>query len=235
MSKVGDSINAANASWSFAGDVVNTFEDHISKSVPFYDKGHDLICQVSDFFVKQDSFCYELGSSTGILTKKLAENAGPEKGHFVGIDCVEDMIDFANKNYKSPNLEYIMDDVVTYAYEESDLFVSYYLLQFIHPSIRQQLVNRVYQSLRWGGAFICFEKVRAPDARFQDITSSLYADFKLSNGYSAEEIISKSRSLKGVLEPFSTQGNFDMLKRAGFVDINPIFKCICFEGYLCIK
>ena len=235
MSTVGDSIDAGNASWSFAGDVVNTFEDHISKSVPFYTHGHDLICQLSDFFIKQDSFCYELGSSTGLLTKKLADNSGNDKGNFIGIDCVEDMIEFANNNYVNPNLEYILGDVMTHPYEESDLFISYYLLQFIHPSMRQQLVNKIYQSLRWGGAFICFEKVRAPDARFQDISSSLYADYKLSNGYSAEEIISKSRSLKGVLEPFSTQGNIDMLNRAGFIDINPIFKYICFEGYLCIK
>ena len=235
MSTVGDSIDAGNASWSFAGDVVNTFEDHISKSVPFYAQGHDLICQLSDFFIKQDSFCYELGSSTGLLTKKLADNSGNDKGNFIGIDCVEDMIEFANNNYVNPNLEYILGDVMTHPYEESDLFISYYLLQFIHPSMRQQLVNKIYQSLRWGGAFICFEKVRAPDARFQDISSSLYADYKLSNGYSAEEIISKSRSLKGVLEPFSTQGNIDMLNRAGFIDINPIFKYICFEGYLCIK
>ena len=50
-----------------------------------------------------------------------------------------------------------------------------------------------------------------------------------------DEIISKSRSLKGVMEPFSTNGNLDMLARAGFVDVLPIFKWVCFEGYLCIK
>ena len=203
--------------------------------MPFYDDGHNLICQLSDFFIKNDSYCYELGSSTGILTNKLAKRAGEKKGNFIGIDCVKDMIDFANTTYSQENLEYIIDDVITYNYEMSDMFISYYLLQFIHPSLRQQLVNKVYESLRWGGAFICFEKVRAPDARFQDISTSLYSDFKLNNGYSAEEILSKSRSLKGVLEPFSTRGNIEMLQRAGFQDINPIFKYICFEGYLCIK
>ena len=45
----------------------------------------------------------------------------------------------------------------------------------------------------------------------------------------------KTRSLKGVLEPFSTAGNVDMLKRAGFSDVVTVFKHICFEGFLCIK
>ena len=80
-----------------------------------------------------------------------------------------------------------------------------------------------------------FEKVRGADARFQDILCALYNDYKIREGYSADEIIAKSRSLKGVLEPFSTQGNLDMLKRAGFVDINTVQKYLCFEGFLAIK
>jgi len=51
----------------------------------------------------------------------------------------------------------------------------------------------------------------------------------------SDEIISKTRSLKGVLEPFSTQGNLDLLKRAGFVDIQIIMNYICFQGFLAIK
>ena len=59
-------------------------------------------------------------------------------------------------------------------------------------------------------------------------------DFKLENNYSPSEIIAKSRSLKGVLEPFSTQANKDMMKRSGFVDITSVMKYLCFE-FLAIK
>ena len=96
-------------------------------------------------------------------------------------------------------------------------------------------MDKIYSRLNWGGGFLLFEKVRAPAARFQDLTTSLYTEFKLSNDFSEEEIIKKSRSLKGILEPFSTQGNIDMLKRAGFVDIMTVMKHINFEGFLCIK
>ena len=79
------------------------------------------------------------------------------------------------------------------------------------------------------------EKVRGPDARFQDIFNQFYIDYKISKGYSSNEIISKSRSLKSVLEPFSTKGNLDMLKRSGFKDIITVFKYGNFEGFLAIK
>ena len=61
-----------------------------------------------------------------------------------------------------------------------------------------------------------FEKVRAP-------------------GFTSEEIISKSMSLKGVMDPFSSSANFDMLKRAGFKDIMTVLKFLNFEGFLAIK
>ena len=37
------------------------------------------------------------------------------------------------------------------------------------------------------------------------------------------------------MEPFSTKGNYDLLKRAGFKDIITVFKYLCFEGILAIK
>jgi tRNA (cmo5U34)-methyltransferase len=93
----------------------------------------------------------------------------------------------------------------------------------------------VYEALNWGGAFFCFEKVRGPDARFQDIMSAVYTDYKLEQGYTEEEIVGKARSLKGVLEPFSTEGNLGLMERCGFVDVMTIFKYACFEGFLAIK
>ena len=80
-----------------------------------------------------------------------------------------------------------------------------------------------------------FEKVRGSDARFQDIMSNLYVNFKTEMGFSASEILGKAESIKGVLEPFSTDGNIGLLKRAGFVDVMSIYKKICFEGFFCIK
>ena len=131
--------------------------------------------------------------------------------------------------------EYVCDDAMNVDMAGADLIVSYYTLQFVPPATRQYLVDKIYQSLNWGGAFLLFEKVRAPDARFQDYAAQIYADFKLDGGFSTDEIVNKTRSLKGVLEPFSTQGNVDLLKRAGFLDVSSIMKWVCFEGFLAIK
>ena len=108
-------------------------------------------------------------------------------------------------------------------------------MQFIEPRKRQELINKIYKSLNWGGCFVIFEKFRGPDARFQDIFVQLYNDYKESKGFSVSEIFNKQKSLRGVLEPFSDFGNIGLFKRAGFNDISSISQFINFKGYLCIK
>lgn len=236
MTNVGNGLKAERANWNFGGEVARNFDDHVSKSVPFYHEGHGLVCELSDFFLKPDSLCYEIGCSTGTLTQKLAQhNAAKTGASFIGIDIESDMIEIAVQRNKDKRIAFKTDDALQMELERADLIVAYYTVQFVRPSERQRLIDKLYQSLNWGGALIMFEKVRGPDGRFQDMLTRLYDDYKLAQGYTPEEIVSKARSLKGVLEPFSTQGNLDLLTRAGFVDIITIMKYICFEGFVAIK
>ena len=113
--------------------------------------------------------------------------------------------------------------------------VSYYCIQFVPPKDRQTLFDTIYKSLDWGGAFVVFDKVRAPDARFQDMMTGLYSDFKISQGFSDAEVMQKSRSLRGVLEPYSSDENKRYFERAGFKDDMSVFKYVSFQGFIAIK
>ena len=85
----------------------------------------------------------------------------------------------------------------------------------------------------WGIFFA--EKVRSYDARTQEMSNEIYKEWKKTKGFTDEEINSKTKSLKSVLDPFSSNGNIAMLKRAGFKDFSVIGKFICFEIVLAIK
>ena len=237
LKSVGEEIVAKEAAWSFGGETPKKFNEHVRRSVPYYEDGHELIVKLSDYFIKDGSVCYDLGTSTGKVIKFLAEQHKHRSNvKLVGIDSQVEMVTEAKKMIPPElDVELIVDDIVTHQYQKADLIVSYYTMQFVKPHLRQIMLKKIFETLNWGGAFIMFEKVRASDARFQDIMQTLYTDYKIEQGYSSEEIIAKTKSLKGVLEPFSTQGNLDLLKRAGFVDIMTVFKHICFEGFIAIK
>lgn len=232
----GDNITTSNAAWSFESeDVCNAFDEHVKKSVPLYFEGQMLLLSMSDFFIDYGSKIYDLGCSTGTLTRNLFARHSHKSVSVYGIDPSEPMIEKAKKNDPDGDCEYICADAFDIDMTGADLITSYYTIQFIRPHMRQSFIDKIFSELRWGGAFFMYEKVRAPDARFQDIFSASYVEYKQNMGYSDEEILGKQVSLKGILEPFSTNGNLDMLKRAGFKDIVSVFKYAPFEGFLCVK
>jgi len=234
--RCGDEIVAGQARWQFGGTVPDRFETHIERSVPGYRDSHALIASLSDFFLHDGSLTYELGCATGAVSRAVAERHHGRKVRIVGIEREATMAERARTLCRDlPSIEIVEADLLELQFEPCDLIVAHYTLQFVRPAVRQQLFDRIHAALNWGGALVLFEKVRAPDARFQDLVSALYTDHKLAQGFSEAEIVNKARSLKGVLEPFSSQGNLDLMARAGFVDVMSVWKHLCFEGFLAIK
>ena len=224
--------------WDFKQDVAKNFYSHINKSVPLYKEGHELILKLSDFFLKDKSICYDLGCSTSDLLIKLSKYTNKKKVKFIGLDIEKDMIRVSKKKIKKSkvsNIVVLNKDFSDVKLLKSDLIISYYSMQFVDPKKRQEILNKIYKSLNWGGCFVMFEKFRGPDARFQDIFTQIYNDYKESNGFSVDEIFNKQKSLRGVLEPFSDFGNIGLLKRAGFKDISSVAQLISFKGYISIK
>jgi tRNA (cmo5U34)-methyltransferase len=235
--KAGDKISSKNANWSFRGRVFKNFDKHIGRSVPLYNECQNLYLILSDYFLLENAKIIDIGCSTGVFLKKLFHRHfnNNKKIEFVGYDTVKEMISYCKKNFNKKNIKFLKKSALKADLSNSCIISSFYTMQFIPTDQRQILVNKIFKNLKWGGAFFMVEKVRASDARFQDILNQHYIDYKIQNGYSSEEIISKSRSLKSVLVPFSTKGNVDMLKRAGFLDIITVFKYGSFEGFLAIK
>lgn len=231
-------ILAKNSDWSFAGNVYKRFDEHINKSIPLYNLTHQLYLDISDFFLQQDSKILDIGCSTGSFLNKIyaRHKNNSKKVQFIGIDNVKQMINYCKKKYNNKKIKFFFSDVLKYNFSKKYCLISsFYTIQFITPKLRQNLINKIYNSLNWGGAFFMVEKVRGPDARFQDILSQIYTEYKISQGFSEIEILNKARSLKGILEPFTSKANIEMLKRSGFTDITTVFKYGCFEGFLAIK
>ena len=86
MNDTGDDIYSNSGLWSFGGDTPIKFDDHVSKSVPLYYEGHELICSLSEFFVPQNGNVLHLGSSTGVLTNKLAKLLKPRNANVIGLE-----------------------------------------------------------------------------------------------------------------------------------------------------
>ena len=238
----GENIKANLSSWTFEG-ISNNFDVHISNSVPLYFEANQIVIGLTDYFINKNSQILDIGSSTGTLSLGISQRHKKKDNiTFILVDEIKDMISKSRNKIKeenkNPSHKFIFNclNLEEFKFPSNlDIVTSMYTIQFLSPSIRQEIFNRIYQSLNWGGAFFFFEKTNGNDARFHDMLSQNYEDFKIKNGYSINEIKAKQLSLRGVLKPFSSRGNHDLLKRSGFEDIQIIFRYGLFEGILAIK
>ena len=239
--KCDENISFGTGEWSFGNkSLVDDFDRHISSSVPLYKEAQIETIALSNFFLKSDSVVCDIGTTTGSFLVRLCEHY--KEKHNLNVYGYEIETHFAEhaKSKLNPYLdehyiEIITENILDSILPKSNFITSFYTLQFISPSVRHLVFKKIYESLNWGGAFILFEKVRGVDARFQDIfTSNLY-QYKMRQGFSPDEVLNKSLSLNGILEPFSDTGNRNMLSIAGFKDVDIFMRYINFQGYICIK
>ncbi len=229
--EVGDGITTLAGSWTFGGDVPSAFDSHVARSVPSYSECHDLIADIADQVMPHGGRCYDIGCSTGALTSILSERLGSRRAEVIGVDREPGMIDRARSRCAGmPYVSFQTASLEELSMERADLVVSYYTLQFVPPRERLGILENIRRALAPAGALILFEKVLAPTARTQEVANGAYSDWKRRQGFSDEEIASKTRSLRGVLQPLSPQENVALLRRAGFGEVMHVFRWVLFEG-----
>lgn len=221
--------------WSFDDESID-FDDHVKTSIPFYEETHKLISFLSTFFIKDNGLVYEVGCSTGTLLSRINEYNQNDKVNYIGIEPSKKLYDIAKKKYNFKNLKFTNTTVQKHNFLEADLIISHFMLQFVNFDEWDQILEKLYNSLRVGGGFIFFEKNFFDNVQMDHIMSSVYNyDFKKSNRYSIKEIYDKSYSLRGVMKIQSESDTLKMLYKAKFKNVSCVFKWGQFTGFLCIK
>lgn len=232
---VGSKINLAHETWSFA-EAIDNFDAHILQSIPNCQEQREYIATLARFFMHSEAKAYEIGVSTGQLARAVLTRIPERSLSYIGIDVEPVMVAAAQRNLSDDKrFSGLLANASDFSFDAATLIISYYTLQFIPLSERQALVQRLFKSLRPGGAFILYEKTIAEDARLQDMLTQLYYDFKAEQGLSAEAILNKAVSLRGISMPLSLEGNRQLLLNAGFSSVELVYRNYCFAGYLAIK
>jgi len=221
--------------WTFGENVYKEFNSHIEKSIPSYLKTQKLISELSTYFLREDSVCYDIGFSTGTLLVKINNLNLEKKINFIGIEPEINMLRSFKKTKQFKKITLINKVVENIKMKKSDYIISHYTLQFIRQNLRLKILKKIYNSLNPGGGFILFEKIYANNSRFEKIFSDMLVDFKSANNFSEKEIINKNKSIRGILESLTTNQNIKNLKNAGFKNTQIIHQDINFIGILSIK
>lgn len=221
----------------FSAELSKHFDEHVKKSVPFYDEFLIKISNLSNFFIRNDCYVYDLGCSTGNLLKRIIDkNKNKKNINFVGIDNSKEMVKICKSNFKKyKDIKITNGDILQYNFKKSDLITSSLTTHFIKPNLRIKLFKKIFDALNEKGSFIMLEKVNFSNPIVQSMMNELYFDFKKEQKLTDSEILDKNRSLRGVLDPFDNNEHILNLKKTGFKKVELIMKVEFFELILAIK
>jgi tRNA (cmo5U34)-methyltransferase len=184
----------------FAFKNINDFDNHIDLSIPNYSFVANEVKQLSEYFIQDDTIVYDLGCSTGKFLKSLTPHEGVM---YVGIDEATNLLPVERSTKLDNHAKLIFNDADLLDYDYgvgvSSFVVSMFTLQFLPLHKRKILIQKIYDSLIPGGAFVSCEKIYSSTSKFQDITNSIYYEYK-EKSFSAKEILDKERDLRKIMK-----------------------------------
>lgn len=216
--------------------VVSVFDDMVQRSVPFYAQTQELIVTFLAKTLQENNRVYDLGCSTASTLLAL-EQTCPVPLELIGVDNSASMIEQARKKCQAHDsaISLHVDDMVSMNLEKCRAIVCNYTLQFVRPIYRQEVLNKMYESLDEKGMLIVSEKLFVEDKALNKTFIDIYYAYKKAQGYSQTQIAQKREALENVLIPYTYEENIAMLKKAGFKHIEVLFRWVNFATFIAKK
>lgn len=227
------------ARFSFNKEVVDVFPDMINRSVPGYATIIDGIGKIAKQHCTDKPVVYDLGCSLGSVSLSIAKQTFEKSPHIIGIDNSEAMIEKCSQHINAFNyghcIELQQGDLINANMKTCDLVVINFTLQFVEPSQRQSIINKVYKHLKPGGMLILSEKVKHSNSDVDNFLIELHHNFKRENGYSDLEISQKRSALEDVMKLDTIETHKSRLSEAGFSALTVWYQQFNFLSLIAIK
>lgn len=226
------------ADFAFDRRTAEVFDDMVGRSVPYYEEIQRMVGELAADFAQPGTRLYDLGCSTGTTLARLDPLIAPDVA-FIGIDNAPAMLAKARAKLEAAGLSRPLE-LICADFEdgpplaEASVITIILTLQFVRPLQREALLRRLRRALQPGGCLILVEKLICAESTLNRLFIRHYYDLKRRNGYSATEIAQKREALENVLIPYREDENRELLRRAGFSQIEPFFRWYNFCGLLAV-
>ncbi|MFB2837477.1 carboxy-S-adenosyl-L-methionine synthase CmoA [Floridanema evergladense] len=222
----------------FNEDVVNVFDNMISRSVPLYREVLACAAHWAKAYYQTGTKIIDIGCSTGTFLELIGRFL-QQPATLVGIDNSQPMLEKAREKLlpiqQIHQVQLICDSAENCSFENSSVVIINYTLQFLPLQVRQKLLKSIYQGLVPGGLLFLSEKVKSPYPLFQETITRHYEAFKAYNGYAQTEIERKKEALENVLVPLTETEQLQMLKDSGFQQVDSLIKLHNFLSLVALK
>lgn len=240
----------------FDKDVADIFENMAVRSIPMYAEVHNVHSILAKDHIENlyntfggiyNVHLADVGSSTGVFIKALMHTYGCDDFKVQldtylrgGLDVVaiDPSVDMNHKlSMQLPWVTTInhgvdsMKDMPGYF----DIVNLAYVLQFIRPEYQSETLQTIAKSMTTGGMLLLAQKETQVNTQMTANFSRHYIQFRRDNGYSDEEIVTKTAALHNSMWPLPYAKLLQYLEEAGFVDIQETTRWLNFNSLVCYK
>lgn len=225
-----------NEKWEFNADVARVFDDMLQRSIPQYGVMRQTVKDIAMAYMKNGTAIIDVGCAKGDAIARLAHMF--PKMNFYGLDVSEAMLASAEERFKDQlnvQISYMDLKESIDVGERASVIFSVLTIQFTPIEYRMQIIQSIYDQLEEGGCLILVEKVLGDSAELDTLFRERYHALKGKNGYSQEDIARKKLALEGVLVPITAKWNEQMMRSAGFNQIDCFWRWMNFAGWVAVK
>lgn len=231
--------------WAFDDEVTRVFDDMLERSIPQYHTMRAAVREIAGRLLAPGTTVVDLGCSRGEALASILDGA-PRSVSFVGAEVSPPMLRAARERFTpdptggsvEPRVR-ILDHDLRRGYPPSPVPVSVTLsvltLMFVPINYRAHLLREAWSRTQEGGGLILVEKVLGATAPIDAMMVETYHDSKVQAGYDPDDVVRKAMALEGVLVPVTARWNEDMLRAAGFGQVDSFWRWMNFAGWVAVK
>jgi tRNA (cmo5U34)-methyltransferase len=229
--------------WEFDAEVAEAFDDMLARSIPWYENMRAIVTDVAASFVPKGTpeagSVVDLGASRGEGLAPLIDRLGIN-ATYQAIEVSPPMLAALRERFPkgSAPAVTVRDFDLRRGYppiRPADATLLVLTLQFVPIEHRQRVLRNVWKHTVPGGALVLVEKVLGATAEIDALLVERYYALKGENGYSSDEIERKRLALEGVLVPVTARWNEDLLRQAGFADVDCFWRWANFAGWVAVR
>jgi tRNA (cmo5U34)-methyltransferase len=224
----------------FNESVVQVFDDMLIRSVPCYRELIRRQAQLAVHYHQPGTRIYDLGCSTGNMGLAICSAMQTSRPfELIGVDTSEPMLKVCRERFQSldGNVHITLKcaDIRDLEMTDASVIILNLTLQFLPPSDRQSVLERIYGALAPGGILLLTEKTVHVHAGLNELQQDFYYRFKAENGYSQMEISQKREALENILIPETVETHTGRLRDVGFKAVDIWLKWFNFASFIALK
>jgi tRNA (cmo5U34)-methyltransferase len=221
----------------FDTEVSAIFDDMADRSIPMFRTAHAMNARIAGpWMLKGGTEILDIGASRGAFLRALDDLYGIENLDIKATDNSPAMVGYMRSDFPSVTVEQV--DITGRGFLQCmntyDVINCTYVLQFIPVAMQRIVLAKICSMVRKGGVLFMAQKNKDLSP-IGSIVHEEYIQWRMSNGYTREEIEAKTQALAGSMWPMSEKVLTEDLRSMGMTEVTRTCSWGPFSNLMCIK